>query len=263
MKFGFCDGIVENIEEILELEKVESYTIKSYTVTTMDRIIGFLINPILQGILIMIIVGGIYFELQTPGVGFPLIAAITACLLYFAPLYLEGMVTHWEIIAFFFGIVLLLLEIFVIPGFGITGISGIILIVVALVFSGVGEFSFEFIGEFLMAIIQSLLLVVFSALLALGISIWLGAKLLGSSRLSFALQAEQKAEEGYVGVDMSIQQIVGHEGITLTDLRPAGKVFVNGEVYDAISLLGDYLVKNTSIVVKKYQSGQVYVTKTH
>lgn len=52
-------------------EQVSDYVIESYTPSAMDRVIGFLINPIVQGLLIMLIVGGIYFELQTPGIGFP------------------------------------------------------------------------------------------------------------------------------------------------------------------------------------------------
>lgn len=90
MKYGFCDGMAESVDEVLKKEQVENYTIRSYHPTVTDRIIGFLINPVIQGLLIMVIVGGIYFELQTPGIGFPLAAALTACLLYFAPLYLEG-----------------------------------------------------------------------------------------------------------------------------------------------------------------------------
>lgn len=80
--------------EVLQKEGITNYELHEYKPTTMDRFIGFLISPIVQGILIMIIIGGIYFELQTPGVGFPLVAAITACLLYFAPLYLEGMANY-------------------------------------------------------------------------------------------------------------------------------------------------------------------------
>ena len=144
MKYGFCDGMAESVEEVLKKEQVENYTIRSYHPTVTDRIIGFLINPVIQGLLIMVIVGGIYFELQTPGIGFPLAAALTACLLYFAPLYLEGFAGYWEIIAFVVGVVLLLLEIFVIPGFGVAGISGIVLIIVALVFAGIDHFSFRF-----------------------------------------------------------------------------------------------------------------------
>lgn len=261
MKYGYCDGIAEKVEDVLEQEKVYDYTIDSYKTTTVDRVIGFLIHPALQGILIMIIIGGIYFELQTPGIGFPLMAAIGACLLYFAPLYLEGFASNWEIIAFMVGVMLLLLEIFVIPGFGVAGISGITLIVGALVFAGIDKVSFEFLGDFVLVIVRSLFLVVSSSLIALGLSMWLGAKLLGSRRWALALHAEQKVEEGYIGVDMAAIEVIGKEGIAMTDLRPAGKVMIDKEIYDAVSLLGDYITKNSPVLVKKYQSGQIYVMK--
>lgn len=262
MKYGFCDGIAENIEDVLRQEGVTDYVIESYQVTFMDKIIGFLINPVIQGLLIMVIVGGIYFELQTPGIGFPLAAALTACLLYFAPLYLEGFAGYWEIIAFIVGVILLLLEIFVIPGFGIAGISGIILIVVSLVFAGIDEITFNFPGEWANAVVRSLFLVVSASVLSLIMSMWLGARVLGSRKWAFALHAEQKAEEGYVGVDMSIQGEIGKTGIAVTDLRPAGKVMVENEMYDAVSLLGDYINKDSIVSVKKFQAGQLYVVKS-
>lgn len=261
LRYGFCDGIATDIEDVLRQEKVEQYTIQSYTPTVMDQIIGFLINPIIQGLLIMVIVGGIYFELQTPGVGFPLMAALAACLLYFAPLYLEGFASNWEIIAFIAGVILLLLEIFVIPGFGVAGISGITLIVGALVFAAVDKVSFDFLGDFVLVVVKSLFLVVSSSLIALALSMWIGSKLLSSRRWAFALHAEQKPEDGYVGVDLTIHQLVGKTGQAATDLRPAGKVMVEGEIYDAISLLGDYISKGSDISIKKYQAGQVYVVK--
>ena len=261
MQHGFCDGIAGSVEDVLAREQVSDYVIESYTPSAMDRVIGFLINPIVQGLLIMLIVGGIYFELQTPGIGFPLIAALTGCLLYFAPLYLEGLAGYWEIIVFIIGVVLLLLEIFVIPGFGITGISGIILIVAALVFAGIDQVSFEFAGDFVQALVRSLFLVVSSAVIALFLSMWLGAKFLGSKRWAFALHAEQRPEEGYVGVDMQGRQEIGKTGCTVTDLRPAGKVEIGTELFDAVSLLGDYIEKGSEVVVKKYQSGQLYVVR--
>ena len=93
------------------------------------------------------------------------------------------------------------------------------------------------------------------------IGMWLGAKLFGSRRWAFALHAEQKPEDGYVGVDLSVREEIGKQGIAVTDLRPAGKVEVGGEVYDAVSLLGDYIEKGNRVMIKKYQAGQVYVVK--
>jgi membrane-bound serine protease (ClpP class) len=85
VKHGFCEGIVENIEELLEQANIKKYEIKEFKPTRIDKIIGFLTHPIVSGILIMAIIGGIYFELQTPGIGFPLIVAVLAAIGYFAP----------------------------------------------------------------------------------------------------------------------------------------------------------------------------------
>lgn len=256
---GYCDGIADNIEELLTQEKVGNYIVKSYVPTWTDKVIGFLINPFVQGILIMIIIGGIYFELQTPGVGFPLAAAVIACVLYFAPLYLEGVAAYWEIILFGIGILLLLLEIFVIPGFGLTGISGIVCVVSALVLAGVGEMSFKFLGDFGILLLRSLGVVTISSVLALIGSIWLGGKLLKSGRWTFALQASQRVEEGYVGVDPIVGLQIGKSGITITDLRPAGKVKIDGEVYDAVAAYGGYILQGVRVRVIRYQTGQLYV----
>ena len=76
--------------------------------------------------------------------GFPLAAAITAALLYFAPLYLEGMAENWHLIIFIIGIILVLVEIFAIPGFGVTGVLGIIGIVTGLAFVMIDKIVFRF-----------------------------------------------------------------------------------------------------------------------
>jgi len=132
IKHGFCEAKAENVKEVLEHAGMKSYRIEEFRPSFLDRIIGFLTNPVVSGILIMIIIGGIYFELQTPGVGFPLAAAAIAAILYFAPLYLEGLVENWEIVIFIVGVILLMVELFAIPGFGVAGISGIILMVAGL-----------------------------------------------------------------------------------------------------------------------------------
>lgn len=131
----------------------------------------------------------------------------------------------------------------------------------ALVFAGIDHFSFRFLGDFVRPLVRSLFLVVSASLVSLLMSMWLGAKLFGSRRWAFALYAEQKPEDGYVGVDLAVREEIGKEGIAVTDLRPAGKVEVGGEVYDAVSLLGDYIEKGNRVMIKKYQAGQVYVVK--
>ena len=74
-----------------------------------------------------------------------------------------------------------------------------------------------------------------------------------------ALAKEQSMEEGYVGVPTEQTSIIGHTGVAITDLRPAGKVEVDGKQYDAVSQFGVFIEKGTNIVVSKYEATQVYV----
>jgi len=95
---GYCEGKAENIQELFVQAGISDYEMYEFKPTLLDLIIGFLTNPIVSGLLIMLIVGGIYFELQTPGIGFPLAAAATAAVLYFATLYLEGLAENYELL---------------------------------------------------------------------------------------------------------------------------------------------------------------------
>ena len=92
----YSEGMAENLNEVAKYVVGDnvSYTIEEQHFSTLDKIILFFLNPFVQGILIMMIFGGLYFELQSPGIGLPLVIAITGGVLYFIPLYLEGMVLN-------------------------------------------------------------------------------------------------------------------------------------------------------------------------
>jgi membrane-bound serine protease (ClpP class) len=105
IRHGFCEQEAASIEDVLRKSGHVNYTIIEHHLTALDYVINFLIHPFVSGILIMIIIGGLYFELQTPGIGFPLAASLSAALLYFAPLYLEGLATHIEIVLFIVGVI--------------------------------------------------------------------------------------------------------------------------------------------------------------
>ena len=125
----------------------------------------------------MIIIGGIYFELQSPGVGFPLVASIIAALLYFAPHYIEGLANNWEILVFIIGVILVAVEIFVIPGFGVAGITGIMFIIVELTLSMVQNFGFDFIYINYLQLIKAFFIVITAAFLSLILSFYISKKI--------------------------------------------------------------------------------------
>ncbi len=262
MKHGFCEGLAENTEEVLKLAGISEYEIIEQELTGMDKVIGWLINPIVSGILIMVIVGGIYFELQTPGIGFPSIAAITAALLYFAPLYLEGLAEHWEILVFVIGVILIIVEIFALPGFGVTGIAGIVLVVTSLTLAMINNIGFDFKPVRPDNVIISLFIVFISIFIAIIASYFLTKKLFTQNRLfgSLALETVQSKDDGYSTADIHYREMIGKRGIAHSILRPAGKVMIDGELFDATALTG-YIEKGENIEVVKYETTQLVVKK--
>ena len=264
IEHGYCEGVADNMDEVIESLGIKEYTLKSYTPSGMDKAIGFLINPMLSGILIMIIIGGIYFELQSPGIGFPLIASILAALLYFAPLYLEGMAENWEMIIFVVGIILIIVEIFAIPGFGVAGVAGIIAMVTGLTLSLVDNIVFEnpeFSGEGLGILMQALSLVLVAMLFGLIFSLWATRKLLTTTAFSnLSLKSEQQVDDGFIGVETEGENVVGESGVAHTVLRPSGKVMIKDKLYDAKSEYG-FIERGTTIKAIRFETGQVYVVK--
>ncbi len=263
MKYGFCECIVENVDELMKEAGYENYEIVEYKPTGLERLIGFLINPIVSGILIMAILGGIYFEMQTPGIGFPLAIAVAAAIAYFAPLYLEGLAANWEIIIFIIGLILIAIEIFVFPGFGVAGISGIVLAFAGLVLSLVGNVHFNFDGVAPRQLMVALTTVVFSTFAGFVLSLWLSRRLFTTQSgvlKNLSLQDVQKRADGYVSIDIRMMDLIGKEGIAHTVLRPSGKIKIEDAVYDAVSELG-MIEKGETIKVVRVETTQVYVEK--
>lgn len=261
---GYCEAIVEDLPEILEHAEISNYETKYYERTKLEALIAFLVSPAIQGILIMLIVGGIYFELQSPGIGFALGAAVVGAILYFAPLYLEGLAENWEMVLFVVGLILIILEIFVIPGFGIAGISGLILALTGLVLSMVDNIIFEFefhgaqaIGE----VLKALMIVTVSIFISFILSLYLSKKALTSNAFSWiVLNSTQEKDQGYIGVETNQKKFIGSTGIAFTDLRPSGKVEIDDDTYDAKSEIG-FISKGEKVKVIDYRSGQLYVVK--
>ncbi len=262
VKYHYCEGIAENVEEVIEKQlKIEDYKLVTFKPTGWDNIKGFLMSSVIHGLLIMLIIGGIYFELQTPGIGFPLGVAITAALLYFAPLYIDGLAANWEILIFIIGLVLLALELFVIPGFGIAGISGIILIIAGLTLSLLNNVNFDFRPVETGATGKALLTVIGGISLAFVLVVYISSKI-GTKGIfhKIALVKTLDNQSGYIGVSMEAKKLIGKEGVASTVLRLSGKVQIEGKTYDAVSEDG-FIEKGTPVRIIRYETGQVYVVK--
>ena len=261
IRHNYCEGQVEGIPELLEHAGLDDYTLVKHELSATDTVIGWLINPFVSGILIMLIIGGIYFELQTPGIGFPLAAAVVAAVLYFAPLYLEGLAANWEIIIFIIGVILIAVEIFAIPGFGVAGVLGLVLMITGLTLSMVSNIETDNISVNLSQITKALSVVIVAFFLAIAGSLYLSKKLFTSHAFgNLALTKTQQAGEGYTSASKEYQNMIGRNATAYTDLRPAGKIIVDNELFDATARTG-MIEKNSEVVVTGYANAQLVVKK--
>jgi membrane-bound serine protease (ClpP class) len=221
-----------------------------------EGLLRFFSSPIVQSILMLMMMGGLYFELQSPGVGFPGMIAAVGAAAFFGPHYLLGLVESWEIILFVLGVALLLVEIFVIPGFGVAGVSGLAAVLLALGFSLIGNIGFSFpSGE----AISSAVLTLAASLVMMIIAMFSFGRLLPKSNRfgQLVLAPELTAETGYTSAETHAEWL-GRKGLALTDLRPSGTVEIDENRIDVVTS-GEYIGKGTAIEVVEVQGARVKV----
>ena len=264
---GYCNGTADEIEEVvaqvIDTSK-EKYTITEHKVSTTKGIIYFFLNPFIQGLLLMMIIGGIYFEFQSPGIGFPLAAAVAGILLYFIPLYLEGFVQNWEIIFFILGLILLAVEVFVLPGFGVAGICGCILVIITLAFAMIdNSIVFEPGSINLQPLVEPFAIVLVSTTTMLFLSVFLLSRLFPTKAFShIALKTNlPSGREGVVGVETSsLDGLIGKDAVVATDLKPQGTVSIDGKTCQA-QLVAGYAQRGEIVEILRHEGGRLYCKK--
>ncbi len=194
-----------------------------------------------------------------------MVTAFVGAILYFAPGYIGHLVESWEIILFIVGLVLIGIEIFVIPGFGVCGITGIIAVVVSLAFAMIDNAElFHWDGTLnLQPILQPLGLVIISASAAIFGSVWLVKKLYTTRSFDhIALRQEMKASDGFTGVESGLEPLVGQTVTVFSDLRPGGKVQTSdGRILEATLKFGGYASKGETLRVISAEQGRLYCEK--
>ena len=260
LKYGYCEALVTSIEEILERNKVQNYELIKFDIGATEKVIAFFLNPFISGILILVIMGGLYFELQTPGVGFPIFAAIVALILYLVPYYLNGLAENWEIIALFVGVALIMVEVLVIPGFGLAGIAGISLTVGSMVLIMLNNDFFNFEMVPIGNIIEASL-AIFGGLTGGVLLLFFGGVRLSQSSFfkRISLTDTQAQSEGYTS-NFNTSDMVGKTGTAYTVLRPSGKIMIDNQLYDAFSR-GDYIEKGDAVTVLEIEGSTLKVRK--
>ena len=254
LKYGIADSVLKNIDELyayFKLAKSEKIYQKS---NWAEDVVRFLNNGIVSSILIMIGIFGLIAEVKSPGWGLPGTAGIIALSLFFGSSYILQLASIIEILMFVVGLGLLLVEIFVIPGFGVAGISGIILIIASLFLAMVGADPFLDFNAVSMAIIKLTV-----GLVAALVLIFLLARFLPKSNFfkKFILSEEEKADAGYTS-RLNLSELLGVEGVAVTTLRPAGTAEFNGKRVDVVTD-SEFIEHGKPIVVTAVEGMRVVV----
>ena len=254
-KYGIADSITGDLSECLSAFGLKDAQIIKISSNWAEDLVGFLNKPFVTTLLIMLGLLGIFAEIKSPGFGVPIIIGIISLTLFFGSSYILQLASVINIVLFAAGIILLLLEIFVIPGFGIAGVIGIILVIGSIFLSLVGNnvpyWDPDAISR---AVIQ-----LSGALVSAFIIIFLIARFLPKSKVfsRLVLQHEEKADQGFVSYP-SIKELIGKEGIALTTLRPAGSVELEGARYDVVADW-EYIPQGSKVKVIRVEGIKVVV----
>jgi membrane-bound serine protease (ClpP class) len=234
--------------------------------TWVDSLVTILTDPFVSWLLLFIGLFMLVLELKLPGIGLPAITSALAFLLFFWSHYLSGTADQLEIILFLVGLVCLALELFVFPGFGVFGMSGVLLILTSIVMAShtfiwpTQEYEYRELGYTLIQVTGAMLAVGGGAVvfaryfpslplfnrLVLKPEPWTGAGTEDST--------EKPTPEGYD----SLVFLVGETGRTTTMLRPAGKARF-GELLIDVTADGFFIEPDSLVEVVDVQGSRVIV----
>jgi len=221
----------------------------------MEALIAGLAHPISVILLALIVFVSLFIEIKIPGIGLPTAVAVAAATLLFWPQFVLGNTEVWEVVLFAVGMVLIALEVTVIPGTGAAGIIGLVCaiggIVLALLPNKGLNFSAVSTSD-MWALLTQMLLTFIAALLGV---FWLGRNLIRSKRVHPIVSSESISARS---TNTALSVMVGLEGVTSTDLRPAG-LATFGDHQVEVHSTGAYIPKGSKVQALRYESNHLMV----
>lgn len=243
---NFIDGIILDFNEILSFLKLADTPIRYVSANWAEKASRLVTNPIASSLLLSVGFLGILIEFWTAGWGIAGTLGIIALSLFFGGHMIVN-IAGWEaVILFLVGLILLIVEIFFIPGFGVAGIAGIVAVIASIVL---------IMGSF----VQATYSILFALILTLIVFLIL-MKYLPSTRIwnKFILSTQQNKEQGYTVATQELNKLEGEEGVAITPLRPSGIVKVHQMKLNVITR-GEYLDANTRIKIVSIEGNKIIV----
>lgn len=263
--FRLARAVVPDRAEFQALYGLRGQTIRTEGANWVDSLVTALNTPWMKGMLLFVGLFMLVIELKLPGIGLPAIVSAMAFLLFFWSSYLSGTADSLEIMLFVVGLLCVALELFVFPGFGVFGMSGVLLVLVSVVMA-----SHTFVwpssdSEF--RELAGTLVEIATALTAVAVGVALVGRYFKSIPLlnRMVLKPEPiDAPGGAAALTMAEtyarSYLIGETGRTVTVLRPAGKARFGSELLDVIAV-GDYIEPDRLVAVVDVQGSRILVKR--
>lgn len=260
MEYGFSETSVASKEELLTALGIVQYEIIPMDRNWSEGFVGFIIS--ITPILMLIGIAAIYTEIKSPGFGVPGIIGVICLGLVFLNQYIVGLADHTELLLIVLGFATLGFELFVIPGFGIAGVAGILLIAAGMILSLQGfvipDPSLPWEAEILS---KNVVIVLSSFIGAFLISMLIVRFILPKvSRVISGPYLDTTLEDSHADSKATMSVGPGQKGIAMTPLRPAGKMKIGDDIVDVVTE-GEFLEKGMAVVITAIDGNRVVVNE--
>ena len=242
INLGVAAGEVDGIDELLQTLQLPERNVDSVSINWAENLVRFLSNPMVAPILLSIGTLGIIIEIKTPSFGLAGLTGLTALAAFFGSHLIVGLAGMEELILLGVGLIALLLEVFVVPGFGIAGVVSILCIGTATFMALIGALPTW------ADITRASAIMIIAAGIVAGVVYTLVRNLPTSQRWRGVLLRDSTSrDQGYVS-EPAREDLIGMVGVAVTDLRPSGTMLVEGERLDVVSDVG-FVAKGSRVRV--------------
>lgn len=243
-KYGISSGTFSDIEALEKELGIDASSVEQIYPSSTDVIVNFITSAAVASILLTIGLLALYMEISSPGFGIPGTVALIVFSLMFASSGLMGTLNSAELLLFMAGLILLIVEVFLIPGFGVAGITGLAFMTVGLVLSRQSFFlpdtdwQWEIFLHNLIMVIGTLAasFILMAVLMFFFPRVRLFQRLILTTAGTPAVTGTPGREPMVPRVDLQMEnRLLGMEGTCVTKLRPAGKIQIGDEFYSVVT----------------------------
>ena len=256
LHYGMADETAQTLREVLRIYDLEGAEIVEVDINWAEQVVRLLTHPVVTSILLSVAVFGLIAEVRTPGWGLGGSMALIALALFFGS-HLVVHLAEWdELLLFVVGLVLLIVEVAIIPGFGFVGVAGVVCMVASLLLTRLPSHDFWSLEQ-LSSIVGQLALSMIIGIVGSAILLRALPKFALFNRL--ILSSDTRASEGYVSAPTGQDEaMVGAVGVALSELRPVGVGMFDGRRVDIIAE-GEFIQQNTAVKVIEARGSRVVV----